>query len=215
MNLTNLDNYAKTKYSQTGEEGILEYIFSQIGTTNKFAVEFGAGDGSSLSNTKYFKDAGWDVVMMDGRTPPSVGVNQEFLTVENINQVFAKYKVPQEFDLLSMDIDGNEYWIWQVLQYSPRVIIVEINGTIDPSVSKTVPYSPSFRHSGVDDYYGVSLAALRKLGIEKGYTLVHQRKALNAFFIRSDIIPGMEFNVTYTKCQYHPHDTQNRPWITI
>jgi len=214
MDLVNLNTYSKKKYSQTGEEGILEHIFNQIGTTNKVAVEFGALDGSSLSNTRYFVDLGWKAIMFDGKTPPASGVHCEFLTVENINAVFCKYGVPTEFDLLSIDVDGNDYWLWNALRYRPRVVIIEMNGTIHVGLNRTIPYNPTFACDGTD-YYGASFGALKKLGESKDYTLIHQCHALNMFFVRSDIIPNMSFNITYTHNQYHPHDTQNRPWVEV
>lgn len=215
MSWNNLNAFAKKKYSQTGEEGILERIFSLIGTTNKYAVEFGASDGYNLSNTRLFAENGWDVLMMDGSGNQSSGVMKEFITAENINQLFEKYSVPHEFDLLSIDIDGNDYWVLKALEYKPRVIVAEINGAIDPGVSKTIVYDQNFTHDGTA-YYGASLEALRRLCDSKGYVLVCEHKSLNAFFVLKELVPSDAIiDIKYKVCHGHPPDNLNRPWVEV
>ena len=96
----------------------------------------------------------------------------------------------QVFDLLSVDIDGNEYWIWQALrEYRPRVVVIEYNVFFGMHVSKTMPYDAL--HSWDETiFHGASLAALRKLGREKGYSLIHTDSyAPNAFFVLDSELP--------------------------
>ena len=209
-----LANYATKYYSQFGEAGIINRIMDIIGTANKIALEFGAGDGVSLSNTRHLADADWRVVMWD-RYGDNLSVYQELVTVENVNTLFNKYEIPDDLDVLSIDIDGNDYWIWKAITAQPRLVVIEFNGTIDPAQSKTIPYDPDFVHDGTD-YYGASLALLQKLATAKGYTLVYQHVTVNAFYVRSDLLSTDTVDpVTYEPFQYHPHDTLDRPWIFI
>ena len=78
----------------------------------------------------------------------------------------------QPFDLLSLDIDGNDYWVWMALEYRPRVIVIEYNAHVTAGESKTIVYDPEFRWRGTD-YFGASLRALKELGDNKGYTPIH------------------------------------------
>ena len=201
------------KYCQTFEEGILKTIFNHIGTTNKYLVDFGAGDGIYLSNSRALIEAGWTGLLMDGDNKGNEQVKKEFITAENINDLFVKYDVPQEFDLLSIDVDGNDYWIWNELNYYPRVVMMEFNPSIQPGEAKTIKYNPSHTW-GNDTYYGASFDALKKLGKEKGYTLVGQCADLNMFFVRSDIIPQQDFGVTYNVRFGHAKNTTGQ-WIDV
>jgi len=189
--VTGIKRYERNWYSQNGEDGILKLIFAQIGATNKFYVEFGVEDGSEC-NTRYLRERfGWIGLMMDGgsHAAPVGNVRREFITAENICSLFEKYKVPKEFDLLSIDIDGNDYWVWKAIQgYSPRVVVIEYNSSIKPNESKTVPYDPNFLWDGTN-YFGASILALAKLGLAKGYTLIGcDKQGINAFFLRDDLI---------------------------
>lgn len=185
--------YERTVYSQHGEDGILDAIFRVIGTTNRYYVEFGVGNGSER-NTRYLAaHRGWRGLLMDGgHSDPSINLHREFITADNINSLFAKHEVPAEFDLLSIDIDGNDYWIWQRLsdRYRPRVIVAEYNANVGPEERRTIAYDPQFVWTGTD-YYGASLGALAALGEDKGYVLAGcESLGVNAFFVRSDLATG-------------------------
>lgn len=187
--IKNINFFDQKIYSQNGEDGILKIIFHKIGTTNKFCVEFGAGDGTQ-NNTRYLiNKSSWDFLHMDctDNNPPSV--KKEFINAENINSLFQKYNVPREFDLLSIDIDSNDYWVWKAIEgYSPRVVVIEYNPNIPPTESKTIKYDPHAKWDGTS-YFGASLLALVNLGKEKGYTLIGcDKNGINAFFIRNDLI---------------------------
>jgi hypothetical protein len=202
------------RYAQFGEEAIFDYIFQNIGTTNKFLVDFGASSlNLGLSNSKYLLENGWTGLLMDGKSDGNPLIKEEFITAENICDLFAKYNTPKEFDLLSIDIDGNDIWVLEKLlgAYSPRVIINEFNGCIPVGVSKAIKYNPS--HSwGENDYYGGSFTAFTKLGAKFGYTFVHQVATTNMIFVRQDIVPAFDYGVTYTQNQYHAH-SPNRDWV--
>jgi hypothetical protein len=217
----------RREYSQNGEDGIIEAIFAMIGTTNEYCVEFGVEDGMQC-NTRALVKKGWRSLWMDGAEhPPETGVKTAFITAENIEELFRIHGVPQAFDLLSIDIDGNDYWVWKAIrQESPRVVIIEYNAHIPPERSVTIPYDPAFRWDGTD-YYGASLSALKKLGDEKGYVLLGtDRNGVNAFFIESSLVPGNFIPPSLSQAyhppafkgkpgQGHPRDEKERPWMSV
>jgi hypothetical protein len=189
--ITDIRRFERRWHSQNGEDGILEIVFAKIGVTNRFCVEFGAESGE-VCNTRYLMECkGWTGLRMDGGDHDHCfgTVYKEFVTAENINSLFRKYSVPQEFDLLSIDIDGNDYWVWRAIEgYSPRVVIIEYNSSLPPGESKTIQYDPKFSWDGTN-YYGASLLALAKLGGAKGYTLIGcESRGVNAFFLRADLV---------------------------
>lgn len=210
--INNLSRYAwkmpfieRREYSQNGEDGIIEAIFAMIGTTNRWYVEFGVEDGMEC-NTRYLRiHRGWTGVLMDGgQENPSINLRKEFITADNIETLFAKHQVPALFDLLSIDIDGNDYWVWKaVTRYRPRVVIVEYNACIPYAPAVTIPYHSTFQWDKTD-YYGASLSALVALGMQKGYTLVATDPCgVNAFFVHNDYVVG-RFVLHAPETLYHP-----------
>lgn len=233
--LNNLHRFARRipfierhEYSQNGEDGIITAIFAMIGTTNKFFVEFGVEDGMECNSRYLMKHKGWTGLLMDGANENScMNLHREFITAEDIEFLFAKYNVPREFDLLSIDIDGNDYWVWKAIrQYTPRVVIVEYNSCIPFAPAVTIPYEPRFQWDKTG-YYGASLSALVTLGNEKGYTLVGtDPHGVNAFFVRQDLAEGKFMmqspQIIYRSAAFkgkkgnvHPPDPYLRPWVQI
>lgn len=202
------------RYAQFGEEAIFDYIFEHIGTTNKYLVDFGASSlNMGLSNSKYLLEKGWNGLLMDGKSDGNPLIREEFITAENICDLFRKYLTPVEFDLLSIDIDGNDVWVLEKIltEYKPRVIINEYNGCIPVGINKTIKYNPN--HSwGENDYYGGSFEAFKVLAKKFGYTLVYQVATTNMIFVRGDIVPEFDYGITYQPNQYHAH-SPNREWI--
>lgn len=172
----------------------MKAIFTLIGETNQYFVEFGAGDGREC-NSSYLLKRGWKGVLMDGRTWEGLSqerVHQEFITAENINSLFEKYEVPCHFDLLSIDLDGNDYWIWKTIsqRFRPRVVVVEYNANVDPTIPVSICYDPLFKWDG-SSYYGASLGALKKLGESMGYELIGcESSGTNAFFVEKSLVKG-------------------------
>ena len=202
--IKNINIFEQKIYSQNGEDGILKIIFNKIGVTNKFCVEFGVGDGT-VCNTRYLiEKQGWDFLHMDqGKNlPPSI--KKESVTAENVNSLFKKYKVPKEFDLLSIDIDSNDYWVWKAIgEYSPRVVVIEYNASIPPAESKAIKYDPMAHWDGTN-YFGASLLALANLGQTKGYTLIGcDSRGIDAFFIKNGLIKN-NFVIKSVKETYRP-----------
>jgi hypothetical protein len=194
-------------YSQNDEDGILIYIFSKIGTTNKRFVEFGIGNGIEYNTANLSINLGWSGLLMDGDADgvklaqnyykrrlgldfARIQIAQHMLTAENINCVLLNHKVKDEIDLIIIDIDGIEYYVWEAVNViNPRVVVIEYNLYLGYKNALTVKYDPEFNRfkehsSGM--YFGASLPALVKLARSKGYVLVHVN-GINAFFVRKDI----------------------------
>jgi len=225
--LSDLGKHEAGNYSQAGEEGVIGRIFEAIGTTNRFCVEFGAWDGLHFSNTARLRiDHGWSGLLLEGDAEKSQapGVVHALVTAENIEPLFWEHGVPDCFDLLSIDIDGNEYWVWKAIEhFRPRVVVIEYNIFFGIGVRKSMPYDPEH----VWDkslYHGASLGALHQLGREKGYSLVYTESfAPNAFFVLDSELPAglrdrpLEELATWT---WHGPDAEpppepGRPWVTV
>lgn len=226
-----LKHYEKKIFSQNGEDGVTEKIFSLIGTTNRYYVEFGVEDGKEC-NTRFLRERfGWQGLLMDGGyADERINLKKEFITAENINQLFEKYNVPEEFDLLSIDIDFNDFYVWKALQkkYRPRVVIIEYNATHLPTEDKVCIYNSQARWDKTN-YSGASLLALYKLAKLKGYSLVYAEKiGVNLFFIRDDVVAQMSESFDginqplkiYKKPKYgrgpnggHPKDKLKRRYV--
>ncbi|MGD9720037.1 MAG: hypothetical protein AB7O59_02340 [Pirellulales bacterium] len=191
MPFSSLQRSERKVHSQNGEDGVLEAIFARLGTTNKYFVEFGCGDGTEC-NSAFLLEQGWRGLMMDSAgvsNNPRATIHAEFITAENINALFQKYGVPPQFDLLSIDIDGNDFWVWREIAARPRVVVIEYNSHVPPDVCSAIVYDPAFQSNGTD-YFGASLLALELLGREKGYTLIHcERAGVNAFFVAHEALP--------------------------
>lgn len=192
-----LSKYELRRISQFGEDGVLEKIFQLIGTTSKYYVEFGAGDGHFCSNVKYLRERyEWTGLLLDGACSNDMGndrainLYKEFITVENICDLFKKYNVPNEFDLISIDIDRNDFYVWKALSknYKPRVVVIEFNSGFNFNDDKVIKYSAKEVWDGTD-CFGASMLSLFNLGKILGYSLVYQESCgVNIFFIRDDII---------------------------
>jgi hypothetical protein len=192
---TDLEASASSAYSQGGEDGVLFRLFEKIGVSNRRFVEFGAWDGLRHSNTANLRlHHGWSGLLMEGSDrADGVLVQREYVDPENVESLFRRYDVPKEFDLLSIDIDGHDYWVWKAINaYSPRVVIVEYNIFFMAGSAKTIAYDSDFRwdHENYVKYHGASLAAFEKLAREKGYVLAYTEPFYpNAIFVREDALP--------------------------
>jgi hypothetical protein len=198
-----LNRYERKSFSQNGEDGIINEIFKRIGTSNRFFVEFGVGNGLE-NNTVFLLFQDWKGVWIEGNpkqvrfmktkfasviATEQLRLQQAFIDSETIESLFKRNEVPAEFDLLTIDIDGNDYWVWQAIKnYSPRVVVIEYNATFGPEAPWVMKYDPSHVWDK-SCYFGASLKALEQLGIQKGYRLVGCNFAgVNAFFVREDLL---------------------------
>lgn len=217
-----LEKYGFKVYSQNDEDGIVEEIFNRIGHTNKMFVEFGVQDGIE-SNGHYLLIKNWKGLWIEcdeeyyqkiltGFENTIVAGNlrvvNEFITKDNIDQILVDNKAEGEIDLLSIDIDGNDYHIWkEITAIHPRVVIIEYNAKIPPTCEWIMPYCEQHMWDG-GDKHGASLLSMAKLGIQKGYTLVGTNiSGVNAFFVRNDCIDSqfadLEVNELYNPPRYY------------
>ena len=195
--------YGFKGYSQNDEDGILQEIFRRINATRRAFVELGAGSGAE-NNTLYLLFSGWRGLWIecDASLVSSISnalaayiesgqlvVLQEFADMNNIDSIIRGAGFDGEIDLLSIDIDGNDYWVWKkIAAVKPRVVTIEYNATFRPPVSVVMDYRKEYRWDATN-YFGASLKALEGLGRQKGYALVGCCLAgINAFFVRQDLV---------------------------
>ncbi len=193
-------------YSQNGEDGIIREIFHRIGTTNKFFVEFGVETGAEC-NTRllaqheqwsglYFEpvEASFGQLINRWQEYPQVRAVQTAVTSRNFKQLLAEHGVPREFDLLSIDIDGNDYWVWNSLtDWRLRVVVIEYNSFHLPPKKWVMHENDDYRWNGTT-YFGAAFTSLRNLGRTKGYTIVGtDPRGVNMFFVRTDCLPNDKF----------------------
>ncbi len=197
-----LSRYEATIYSQLGEDGILVEILRRIGVTNRHFVEFGSGNGSENSTVALLM-AGWSGLWMDAHGPFLEEAKTKFaglaasgrlrlqtaqVNAENIEELLRAAETPASFDVLSIDIDRNDYWVWKAItSFTPRLVIIEYNAIFPPGVDWVVNYEPESWWDNTS-HFGASLTALERLGREKGYALVGcNLLGANAFFVRREL----------------------------
>jgi len=214
-----LVRYGFKVYSQCDEDGIIQEIFKRIGPANRAFVEFGVESGIECNSVKLLME-GWRGLWIDGsekyceqiatRFRPFIerrqlAVTRAFITAENINELIGQGGLQGEIDLLSIDIDNNDYWVWKAIDVvQPRVVVIEYNATLRPPLSLVVPYDPIQTWDG-SNYFGASLEALVRLGRTKGYRLVGCNFAgANAFFVREDLTKDLFLDPPTAEEHYEP-----------
>ncbi|HMD46990.1 MAG TPA: hypothetical protein VKG43_12560 [Acidimicrobiales bacterium] len=230
-------------YSQNGEDGIIQLLVAAVETDTKRSVEICAGDGIECNTANLLVNHGWTGLLVDGGEelvtrgrefyewgpdtfshPPTL--RRAWVTAENVNQLVREADFDGEIDLLSLDLDGVDYWIWKALDcVRPRIVVAEFNDAWGPNESVTVPYDPQFAWQPGSVYLGASLAAMCKLGAEKGYRLVGtQRYGFNAFFVRDDLAGDTLLTVKPEDCLGHPKaqgqmarlpEIEHLPWVHV
>jgi hypothetical protein len=213
-------------YSQHEEDGLLLYIFSIIGVTNKILVEICAGNGKECNAANLIINHKWKGLLFDGdKNNVKEGIDffkgiqsctfwppkfvHAWITRFNINQLIKTNNIIGEIDLLSLDIDGNDWYLLKDIDViNPRVIILEFNHLIGPDKTLSVPYSDSFKAVFTEygsDYAGASLNAFVQLCNQKNYRLIGTNEiGTNAFFIRNDIGQKEFVEVQPNDCLKHP-----------
>ncbi len=211
-------------YSQWGEDRILQHLIREVKVPRPVFVEFGV-ESYAEANTRFLLvNNGWSGLILGGseqhmatvRADPiywrhNLKAARAFVTRENINDLLRENGLTGQIGLLSVDIDGNDCWVWEAIDaVSPALVVVEYNARFGPERAVTVPYDPAFTRERVHHsciYYGAALAALASLGRRKGYAFVGSNGAANnAFFIRRDLLPAGIRELTaaegWRQCQF-------------
>lgn len=193
-------------YSQWGEDGIIQFLIRQVPIEREIFIEFGV-ENYIESNTRFLlKNDNWSGLIIDSSQKNIEFIKKDsiywrhnlktecaFITKDNINNLLKKNGVDGDIGLLSIDLDGNDYWIWDSIScISPRIVICEYNSVFGSNRKLTIPYSESFirnRANYSNLFYGASISALHSLGKGKGYSLIGSNSAgNNAFFVRNDLV---------------------------
>ena len=195
-----LEPYELQVFSQNGEDGVIAELLARVGAGERWFVEFGASSGREGTCVLLADVLGFHGLFIeaDDRAHaqlaakyahhPRVTTQHATVAPENVEELFAAAAVPAEPTVVSIDVDGVDYWVWEALEaYRPRVIVVEYNAHLPPDSTLTVPRDHAGAWDG-SDYFGASLGALAMLGKRRGYRLVHTDLAgVNAFFVRGDL----------------------------
>ncbi len=214
-------------FSQFEEDGLLLYILSLIGMTHKTFVEFGSDDGinSNTANLYYNHDFtglyidGNEKALDRGRYFFKHHSNQKvaqpifkhaMITAENINELISSAGFSGEIGVLSIDIDGNDYWVWKAIEcVSPQVVIIETHNEFGLN-DIIVPYDPNYFYPGKHPtYHGASPVAMTKLAKKKGYRLVGANElGFNLIYVREDLIPELLPEVSVESVLQHPSNKE-------
>lgn len=213
------------QYSQFEEDGILLYLFSLITPQNRICVEICAGDGMECNSANLIINHGWWGHLFDGNPdnvrsgkafygrqkdtafyPPKF--TQAWITAENINQLLSDSGLQGKIDLLSLDMDGVDYWIWKAIDVvEPTVVVCEIHNPIPPDLALTIPYASDFGITSFDDgFRGASLRAMVHLARSKGYRLAGtHRLGFNAFFVKNGVVDDLLPEMSPEECADDPY----------
>ncbi len=191
-------------FSQWGEDGFIQALLREISIEREIFVEFGVTNYNE-SNTRFLLvNNNWSGLVIDGGQDyidyikndsiywqHNLKAECHFITRDNINEIFRSNGIVGEIGLLSVDIDGNDYWVWEAIDsISPVIVVAEYNAVFGDRHALSVPYRDDFRREEAHYshlYFGASLKALIKLGKQKGYTFVGTASnGCNAFFVRDD-----------------------------
>ena len=202
----NLQSSEFRTFSQWGEDGILQALIRTINPSSRIFIEFGVQDYRE-SNTRFLLvNNNWSGLVIDGSETNVNYIRNDsiywqynlkaecaFITRENVNDIFLRCGISGEIGLLSVDIDGNDYWVWkEIISVNPAIVVTEYNARFGKERALTVPYDPDFVRSTAHYshiYYGASLKAMCLLANEKGYAFVGCNSAgNNAFFVRRDLM---------------------------
>lgn len=203
---SNLQENEFKVYSQWGEDGIIQKLLRHVKIENKIFIEFGV-ENYTESNTRFLLvNNNWSGLVIDGSQENIDYIKKDsiywqhnlkaeccFITRENINSIFSNNGIKGEIGILSIDIDGNDYWVWEAIDsVNPAIVIVEYNARFGSDLAVSIPYFSNFVRSSASHsmvYYGASLKAFYMLAKSKGYAFVGCNSAgNNAFFVRRDLM---------------------------
>jgi len=222
-------------FSQNGEDGLILHLLSRVGVANHFVAEIGIEDGRECNSANLILNFGWRALLVEASADWAAKAQSHFrecgaekrvtvlhatATPANIESLLSGPGVPREMDVLSIDIDSFDYWLWAALEsIRPRIAVIEYNASFGPTRSVTIPLdapiSPRPKY-----YHGASLTALTRLSRRKGYVLAGcDSQGVNAFFVRDDlaaiagipaIAPGRAYLPHWRRTRSIPLEAQQR-----
>ena len=216
-------------FSQWGEDGIIEWLAAHVPVPNTRFVEFGVETFTEANCRFLVQRRNWKGLVMDGsaanmqalKASPlywmyDLTAKPAFVTRENINGLIEEVGFAGQLGLLSIDIDGNDYWVWEALTAAdPAIVVCEYNSILGDMRPISIPYSPTFarfdaHHSGL--YFGASIAALRHLAERKGYRFLGTNaNGINAFFVRNDLADSvLSLIETVRACPSRHRDSRDK-----
>jgi hypothetical protein len=199
MQSAGLGRYRKDVFSQNGEDGVIEELFNRLGILTGWCCEFGAWDGKHLSNTYNLMQRGWNSVLIEGEPTRFADLQRNFGAQQgntawllnefvaatgdrSLDRLLARTPIPADFELLSIDIDGDDYHVWDGLDaYRPKAVVIEIDSSIPPGREQV----PSRVRPGA------SFSSTLRVAARKGYKFVCHTG--NLIFVRGDLAPAGMF----------------------
>lgn len=215
-------------YSQWGEDGILQHLIRRVPIERRLFVEIGV-ETYVEANTRFLAEHNnWAGLLLEADAVQVAAIRSNriywaanlkavtaFVTCENVNDLLAEQGLDGDIGLLSIDVDGNDYWLWEAITaVNPRIVVCEYNSFLGSERPLVVPYAADFRRSLAHYswlYYGASLPALAYLAERKGYHLAGTNSAgNNAFFVRRDVgqnVPERSVAESFTPARFREaHD---------
>lgn len=195
-------------FSQFGDDGILQYLTRRLAPSDTFA-ELGVSDYTEASTRLLLVKDNWRGLIVDASAKNMESVRAsdlywrheltavaEFIRADNVDQLLESNGISGDIGVLIIDIDGNDYWVWEAMTaVQPLIVGVEYNSIFGPDRSVAVPYNPSFSRGTAHAshlYWGASIGALTDLAERLGYRLVGSNSAgNNAYFVRADAVNGL------------------------
>lgn len=242
-----LDQVGFSRFSEFEEDGHLLYLLTLAGSRSRTVVEISSQDGRVCMASNLLVHQRWRGFLFDGdpvfvaegrrffashpatRAVPPV-MKAQWFTRDNVNQVLASAGVPDEVDVLSLDIDGNDLHLWNAMTVRPRILICEFNNAVPSELALTIPYQPDFSFAALPPdqalFRSASLAAYAAVGRRKGYRLVGMNAlGFNAIFLRDDVlatempeisVSALDANsfAEQVRAQWWPRLSQ-LPWIGV
>lgn len=199
LNPANIKAMQGNVYSQYGEDGVIEWVFSRLAPRHRMCVEFGAWDGRNISNTfNLVEKKGWKAVYIEADAEkykdlqktaaefPAIAPVHGFVAATgdySLDSILERQGFPPDFDLLSIDVDGSDYDIWEgMIRFQPALVVIEHNSGLPPNID--------YVDVGGRSFTGSSAAALSRLAEKKGYGLLGCTFS-NCIFLRVDLFPSL------------------------
>jgi hypothetical protein len=227
--LPSINAYEFSFYSQNGEDGIILHLLDKVGAGSHVVVEIGTEDIRECNSANLIFNFGWRACLIEAdpvwaekgrdylasmRVGDRVNLINARAMPADINQRLQEAGISGGVDVLSIDIDSHDYWLWRAIDViNPRLVVIEYNACFGPSLSVSVPEPDRAGTNEPDEpwYHGASITAMEKLGLRKGYRLVGgDSRGVNAFFVRRDLADGAGLQPVPAEQAFRPHYRRSR-----